>query len=475
MESKQINISLEVTDKQDEALKILDDKTTTEIFYGGGAGGGKSFLGCVWILQGCIRYKGSRWLMGRAILKTLKESTLLTFFEVCRRFNLRKDEHYTYNSIEGIIRFKSGSEIHLRDLFAYPSDPEFDELGSTEYTGAFIDEGSQITAKAKSIVMSRIRYKLEEFNLIPKLLIASNPSKNFLYYEFYKPAKEGTLPLYRQFIRALVTDNPFISPHYVENLKKLDKATKERLLFGNFEYDDDPARLFDYDAVIDIFSNRAPVEGEGYLTVDVARFGKDNSVFFRWKNLYIAEVQSHHGLGVNETARIIEEIRGAHKINRSHVAVDEDGVGGGVVDILPGVKGFTNNGKAINPHEGDPNKPAPNYANLKSQCYFYLADAIKNGQVGCYRQIKDEHKSFIIEDLEQIKQKDADKDGRLCVIGKDEIKEKLGRSPDFGDAMMMRMIFAFSRTKTVSMVGWTEERASPAQKQDAEFLDFLYG
>ena len=41
------------------------------------------------------------------------------------------------------------------------------------------------------------------------------------------------------------------------------------------EDDDDPARLFDYDAVIDIFSNRAPVEGEGYLTVDVARFGKD--------------------------------------------------------------------------------------------------------------------------------------------------------------------------------------------------------
>ena len=350
MQTKPNEPLFNVTEKQDDALTILEDKSTTELFYGGGAGGGKSFLGCLWILQNCMTKPGSRWLMGRAIVKTLKESTLLTFFEVCRRAEVRKEEDFNYNSIEGVIRFKNGSEIHLRDLFAYPSDPEFDELGSTEYTGAFIDEGSQITAKAKAIVMSRIRYKLEEFGSIPKLLIASNPSKNFLYYEFYKPDKEGSLAPYRKFIRALVTDNPFISPHYIENLKKLDKATKERLLYGNFDYDDDPSRLFDYDAVIDIFSNRGRAEGKKYLTVDVARFGLDKSVFFTWQGFHIIDVQAHNGLGVNQTARIIEEIRAAHSINRSQVIVDEDGVGGGVVDILPGVKGFLNNGRQLNPH-----------------------------------------------------------------------------------------------------------------------------
>jgi hypothetical protein len=38
-----------------------------------------------------------------------------------------------------------------------------------------------------------------------------------------------------------------------------------------------------------------------------------------------------------------------------------------------------------------------------------------------------------------------DKDGKLKLMPKDEIKLKLGRSPDFADALMMRMWFEFSK------------------------------
>ena len=68
--------------RQEQALEILNDNIHTEIFYGGGAGGGKSYLGCAWLILNCIDYPGTRWLMGRAILKSLKESTLLTFFHL---------------------------------------------------------------------------------------------------------------------------------------------------------------------------------------------------------------------------------------------------------------------------------------------------------------------------------------------------------------------------------------------------------
>ena len=158
-----------------EAWEILQDVTTTELFYGGAAGGGKSYLGCAWLLASCLRYSGSRWLMGRAVLKHLKDSTLLTFFQVCKEWGIKKDEQYTYNSMEGVIKFFNGSEIYLKDLFAYPSDPEFDSFGSTEFTGAFIDEGSQVSEKAKNIKSARLRYKHKEFELVPKLLIGSNP------------------------------------------------------------------------------------------------------------------------------------------------------------------------------------------------------------------------------------------------------------------------------------------------------------
>ena len=37
--------------------------------------------------------------------------------------------------------------------------------------------------------------------------------------------------------------------------------------------------------------------------------------------------------------------------------------------------------------------------------------------------------------------KDADKDGKRRVVPKDEVKEVLGRSPDSGDCLLMRMYF----------------------------------
>ena len=73
---------MELLSKQDNAVYYLKDKTTTEILYGGAAGGGKSALGCLWLIEGCLSYPGSRWLMGRSKLKALKDTTLNTFFDL---------------------------------------------------------------------------------------------------------------------------------------------------------------------------------------------------------------------------------------------------------------------------------------------------------------------------------------------------------------------------------------------------------
>lgn len=431
--------------KQRLALNLLNDHKTTELFYGGGAGGGKSFLGCYWIIKSCLKYQGTRWLVGRAVLKHLKESTLLTFLDVMRKLGLKKDRDYKFNSIEGVIKFSMGSEVYLKDLFLYPSDPEFDSLGSTEFTGAFIDEASQITAKAKNIVMSRIRFKLDEFDLVPKLLIASNPSKNFLYFEFYKPWKEGKMKEYRKFIPALVGDNPHISKYYEENLKKLDRVSKERLLYGNFEYDDDPTRLFDYDSIIDLFTNGAK-RGVKYCIVDVAGFGRDKTIIGIWDGLFLVEVMIEDNISSDELDEILIE----RKIPRSKCAVDEVGVGFGLVKDLPGIKGFVANTTPIKKKkEREEDKVLHNYKNLKAQCWFELANYVNNGLIGITKKISLEARELLIEDLEQIKQKDPGKDAPLNVLSKEEIKEFLGRSTDIGDMMMMRMYFEINPNKGV--------------------------
>ncbi len=415
------------TAKQLKALEYLNDKVTTELFFGGGAGGGKSYLGCAWLIIKSLQWPGSRWLMGRAILKSLKESTFLTFIDLCKQWKLISGTHFKYNSVEGVIKWYNGSEIYLKDLFLYPSDPQFDSLGSTEFTGAFIDEASQITNKAKNIVMSRLRYKLEEFNTIPKLLIASNPSKNFLYFEFYKPFKEKTLEPFRKFIPALVYDNVYISKHYIENLKKLDKISKERLLYGNFEYDDDPAKMIEYEKILCVFNEEILKDNSKtkYITVDPARFGQNLTVIFVWEGLKVIKVFAWDKTSNDFTERKIQEIAEEEGIPENHIVVDEDGVGGGIVDHFSEVKGFVNNSTAVL-IKTDQN----NYENLKTQCYYLLSVYINSKKIKAYFE-NNSYRELLIEDLEQVKRKDIDKDGKFKIVSKDEIKENIGRSPDF--------------------------------------------
>lgn len=423
---------MDLSHKQWEAWQYLEDRTHTEVLYGGAAGGGKSWLGALWVLANALRYQGTRWLMGRAVAKTLKETTLQSFFDVCSAHGLKAGTHYTYNQQTGVITVGQ-STILLKDLFAYPSDPNFDELGSLELTGAFIDEANQVSEKAKAIVGSRIRYRLDEFGLIPKLLMTCNPARNWVYSEFYGPHKAGTLEPYRAFVQARVTDNPNISPYYIEQLHKLKGPDRERLLNGNWDYDNDPARLCEPDAIQDLFTNEHVPEGDKYITVDVARYGHDLTVIGLWSGLRVEHVTVMEKSSVPEVAAAVTSLSKLEGVARSRIAVDDDGIGGGVTDLLPGCVAFKGGGKPIQVKGQD-----VNFFNLKAQCYYLLAEHINDREI---HYTPEGHRDKVIEELAWIKRDKMDTDMKLRVLPKEKVKEGIGRSPDFADNMMMRMVF----------------------------------
>lgn len=420
--------------KQNNAIYYLKDSITQELLYGGAAGGGKSALGCLWLIENCQRYPGSRWLMGRSKLKTLKETTLATFFELCSKLDIFDQFHYNDN--KGLITHNNGSEILLKDLFLYPSDPNFDALGSLEITGAFIDECNQIVFKAWQIVKSRIRYKLHEFNLIPKILGSCNPAKNWVYNTFYKPSKDSSLPDYRKFIQALPTDNPHLHPSYLQSLLNLDNNSKQRLYYGNWEYDDDPSALISFEKISNVFTNNFVPTGTGFISADIARYGSDTTTIILWNGLRAESVKRLVKKNTVWVSSEIEELRQLHNIPLSNIIVDEDGVGGGVVDQLK-CKGFVNNSSPVN---------GENFNNLKSQCYFKLAELINKDSI--FVNCKDaDIKSLLSEELEQVKQYNMDKDTKKQVMPKDKVKELIGRSPDISDALMMRMFYEVKTVK----------------------------
>ena len=425
-----MKIESEFTPKQSTAFRYLLDNTTTELLFGGGAGGGKSYLGCAWIIYSCIKYKGIRCLIGRSKLDNLKKTTLNTFFEICKEWKLISGKDFTFNAGSNIIKFYNGSEIMLKDLFHYPADPNYDSLGSLELTYAFVDECNQITHKAKTILSSRLRYKLDENNLIPKLFMSCNPAKNWVYNEFYLPNKNNELKEYRKFIQSLASDNIHISRHYEDQLQKLDEISKQRLLFGNWEYDDSEDKLIEYNAILNIFDNQDLQGGEKYISCDVARFGKDKTVIIYWNGLRAEQIRVLDTNTIVEASNIIKDIQRTENVKLSNIIVDDDGIGGGVTDILR-CRGFKNNGKVINNE---------NYVNLKTQCYYKLAECINAGNM-FINSNNPKIKESVLKELEQVRRDKIDKDSKLAILPKEKVKAIIGRSPDFSDAIMMRMYY----------------------------------
>ena len=265
--------------------------------------------------------------------------------------------------------------------------------------------------------------------MIPKILLTCNPSKNWTYTQYYRPAKENKIEPHKKFIQSLVDDNPFISKHYKGQLEKLDEVSKQRLLFGNWEYNAGEDNLCNYDSIINLFTQKG-IEGDKYITCDVARFGVDKTVIMYWEGLCIKKILSFNKSSVTEVGEEIKKIQQTEGVNLRNIIVDSDGVGGGVQDILR-CKGFQNNGRPIKKE---------NYQNIKTQCYYKLADMINKAQIGI--ETNDiTQKNNIIEELEQIRSKDIDKDNKLQILPKEIVKTIIGRSPDYSDAMMMRMFY----------------------------------
>lgn len=423
-----------VHEKQQRALEILFDDRTEEFAFGGAAGGAKSWSGCTWLVYMCELYPETRWFIGREELKRLRESTLQTFYKVCKRYAI---EGWKYNGQDHFIQFANGSRIDLLDLKYLPSDPYYERYGSTEYTGGWIEEAGEVNFGAYDTLRSRIGRQLnDKYGILGKIFVTLNPKKNWCHTYFWKPFKSGTLPAGVVFLQSLVTDNPHIDSQYIGKLQAIkDKVRKQRLLYGNFDYDDDDNALMDYDSLTDLFTNEFVEPGEWYITADVARFGKDKTVIGVWSGFRLIRIVVLEKKKTTAVAAVIRELAKRHKISSSRIIVDEDGIGGGVVDEL-GCEGFVNNSSPL-PNPKDQEKQ--NYRNLKTQCSYLLSDVVNQKRM--FIIAEPETKDIIIEEMEQIKRKNPDSDGKLEIVPKDEVKVIIGRSPDYSDMIMMRMFF----------------------------------
>ena len=421
--------------KQIQAYQFLEDDITNELCYGGAARGGKSWLGCGWQIIRRIKFAGSAGLIAREELVKLKDTTLLTFFKVLNVMGLR--DVVDYNAQSMIATFPNGSVIFFREIKYIPSDPEFDRLGSYDLTDCFLDEAQQISAKAISVLKGRFSLLYGDgWSTIPKALYTCNPTKGWIYSDFVQPAKQGNIRSDRQFIKALPKDNPHVPQSYLDNLLKADKITIERLYYGNFEYDDDPTILCEYDAILDLFTNdHVKPTGVKAISADLAMQGRDKFVACVWDGLVCnIAIEQDKSTG-KSIEKDLQRLMIENSVPRSRTIADSDGLGNYLVSYLEGIKEFHGGGQAIDKNE---------FANIKAECAYKLADMVNS------RKIKitctEQQKKSIIEELGMLKADSVDKDeSKKRIIKKELMKEALRRSPDFLDALLMGMWFYCKR------------------------------
>jgi hypothetical protein len=423
--------------KQEQALHELTKGVSREILYGGAAGGAKSWTGAAFLTFMCECYPGTRWFVGRDSKTDLRNGTLPTFLKV---FKLYGVEGVVYNDKYSYLQWTNGSRIDFIDLGFYPKDKLYERFGSFEWTGGWIEEGGEVNFGAYDVLKTRIgRHRNDEYGIRPILFVTCNPKKNWLYYEFFTPWKLKKLDKKKKFIQAFAQDNPANESTYIDQLRSLsDKSKKERLLLGNWDYDDDPAALCEFDAIIDLFTNdHVTAKGEKRLSADLAMKGRDRFIAGNWHGLVV-------NIAIDKEISTGKEIEGdlkacmiSNQVPHSKTVVDSDGLGSYLESYLNGIKEFHGGAKAREDKE---------YGNLKSECGYLLASYInqRKMKVMCTQ----EQKQRIIEELGVLKSKNIDADEkRKYIVSKEEMKELLGRSPDYLDMLLMGMYFEIMTPK----------------------------
>jgi hypothetical protein len=249
-------------------------------------------------------------------------------------------------------------------------------------------------------------------------------------------------------------DNPHVPHEEIEAARAtMDNDTFRQEIMA--EYVENAGSLFRYTSILDVFSNALTKRPQRYLIIDVADDGSDKTKFSFWEDLEEYRRDTFSGLNSEAIIAQTREYQQQERIPMSNTLVDAIGVGAAVASssFLDGIVGFKSSYAPLRTEKSIvalPNvhyrKDAPltsDYANLRSQCVFTLADHVNRHLIASKTTGRD--KENIIEELATYQ--DASKgDGKRFATPKEDVSAIIGRSPDDSDTWIMRMYFVLRET-----------------------------
>lgn len=418
--------------------------TRTHLYtlFGGAKGGGKTVTGARLIAADVAEYRGGLYVVMRKNYTSLHTTTKKSF----ERFFppeliVRKTTNTWY--------LVNGNEL-LWWAADRSRDPDYEKTRGLEATGIFPDESSEFDDQFYQLLPSLLRREARHIETDEKhpgwIYLTSNPvpGTNYLKRRFIDERtrmRDGQ----HIFIPSLPDDNPLLPSGYSDRaFSTMDDAMLRMLRYGDWDVEVSEFVIVPIShmstIMVDNVVDREPVAAG----IDIGLGRPDKTVLYcanaageMWKE---AEFEEYDTAKQAEALKLTCE---RVKAKGGLVYIDEGSVGKGVVDILardlgPCIIGVMFGASAE--EERQPDGTMQRVHDLKrDQLYFWLReDASVSSELvtmGEAPLVRIEASEDLQEELENTFYRPTDRYMKL--EPKDEIKRRIGRSPDDADAAVL--------------------------------------
>ncbi len=249
------------------------------------------------------------------------------------------------------------------------------------------------------------------------------------------------VPQSRTFIPALIGDNPHITSDYVSQLNMLPEPLRSQLLFGDFTIraKDDDWQVIPTEWVLAAQKRwremDRPQVALRAVGSDPARGGDDKHAIAKVYGTYF-EITAYPGAQTPDGIAGKDQVLEVMGAENAPIYVDLVGYGASVYDHLRSVPGLNvtgiNNGSKA---PGTDRSGKYEFFNMRAASYWWLREALdptsgENLALPDTREVR--------ADLTAARY--AIVGGKIKIEPKERIKERIGRSPDFGDTIALAWI-----------------------------------
>lgn len=435
------------------------------IGYGGAAGGGKTDLACGKALTS-HRKVGIFRLNGTELTGVLDRITELIG---SRNGYNGKDNIWRMRRIDGVaIQVEFGSFPNPDDEKKYQGRPHdllvFDEAANMRESAvrfllgwlrttvpgqkcqALLTFNPPTTAEGRWIVQFFAPW-LDKKNPNPaepgELRYFATVDGKDLEVDSGKPfTHNGELitPLSRTFIPSRISDNPYLmGTGYMAQLQSLPEPLRSQMLYGDFQagMEDDPWQVVPTawaEAAMARWKRPDKLAPMDSLGVDVARGGKDNTILARRHGMWFDEALAYPGKATPDGPTIAGLVVSAIR-DRAPIHIDVIGVGSSPYDFLNEMGQQVLGVNVAESALGTDKSGRLRFKNQRSELWWRMREALDPSNNTGISLPPDQH---LLADLCAPTWKLVGQ--TVAVASREEILDKIGRSPDYASAYCLALM-----------------------------------